>query len=62
MAGLDKDLCGVTGKERHATKEEAKEILGRYAHERGSRKVYRCVFCDSYHLTKGARGKKFGRH
>lgn len=61
MAGLGKETCGATGKECFDSKESAREMLGRYAHAKGSRKAYPCPFGQHWHLTKGARGKKFGR-
>lgn len=58
MASLDKPKCGATGKEMHETKEAAKGMVGAFGRARGTSKVYRCPFCDTYHLTHGKRSKR----
>jgi hypothetical protein len=51
------DLCGVTGKDMYPTKDECRDALAAFGYAKGSRRVYRCPFCDTYHQTKGRRGK-----
>jgi hypothetical protein len=53
--------CGANGKIRYANRTEARTELARYAHAKGSRRAYYCVFCDGYHLTKGQRGNRKGK-
>ena len=58
MNGREK--CGFNGKEMFPTKDEARKALRDWAHAKGSRRVFRCEFCNSYHLTKGQRGPRKG--
>lgn len=53
-----REKCGVTGKLMFVTPDAAHGALAAFARGKGSRRVTkRCVFCGTYHLTKGVRGK-----
>jgi hypothetical protein len=55
---VNRERCGFTGKLMFPTREAALGALAGYARALGSRKVTkRCVFCGSFHLTKGTRGR-----
>lgn len=49
------EKCGVTGKIMFPTRQAALAFLGRYGWRAGSRRAHWCVFCESYHTTKGQR-------
>jgi hypothetical protein len=53
-------LCGVKGKEIWDTKAEAKGALAGHGRAAGSKRVYRCPFCNGWHATKGGRGRSKG--
>jgi hypothetical protein len=57
------EYCGLARKQIFATKQEAKDALGSWAWRKGSRKVEkgRCISCNGYHLTKGVRGRGYGK-
>jgi hypothetical protein len=55
---FERERCQATGKVIYATRALAKSEVGRLRAETkaNSRKVYRCVHCDHYHASSGARG------
>ena len=59
MAGIfgPQELCRVVGKEILGDRKAARRALRVYGHRKGCRRVYFCVFCESYHMTKDERGK-----
>jgi hypothetical protein len=58
-----RELCRVTGKEIHTTKQEGKRALAAYGHRKGSKRVQWCPFCEHYHMTSRmhARRERGGR-
>jgi hypothetical protein len=52
---------GPGGKLRYPDRDTARRELSRFAYEKGSRRIYRCAWCDGYHLTKGQRGNRKGK-
>ena len=54
------DRCGVTGKERFNSKQEAQASLGGRPGMR-AKQVHYCIFCSGYHKTKNQRGKPMRR-
>lgn len=56
-----RELCNVMGREIFRSKKEGRDALGAWARAKGSRRVFRCIFCDGYHMTKGQRGPRKGR-
>ncbi len=51
-----KDRCPITNKEKHPTKDAAKghraHIIGRNGKANGRTNVYRCDWCDTWHVGR----------
>ena len=52
--------CRVIGKEMLGSKREARAALAAYGRKKGSNSIHWCIFCESYHMTKGVRGNRLG--
>lgn len=53
------ETCTVEGKRIYPTRDDARADRGRVASMRGQAKVYQCAFGNHYHITKGARARKW---
>jgi hypothetical protein len=59
--GNGREKCSVEGKDIYPTRGEARADRPRLASLYGQAKVYRCSFGEHYHITKGARARKWRR-
>jgi hypothetical protein len=56
---MAREKCGVQGKTVYPTRDAAQAILTEFRkHHSGKGTVYRCIFGDHYHVTKGLMGRK----
>lgn len=59
MAGMfgPQEICTVVGKDMLGDRKTARKHLHAYGRAKGSRSVYWCIFCGSYHMHSGKRRK-----
>jgi hypothetical protein len=61
LPGNGREKCNVEGKDIYPTREEARTERDRLKRVHGQAKAYPCAFGDHWHITKGARARKWRR-